>query len=42
LAQIRLVNFEKNAKNATLISKNDATEPKARTLGYSKNQLKSC
>jgi len=29
LAQIRLVVFEKNAKNTALIPKNDATEPKA-------------
>jgi len=29
---IRLVVFEKNAKNALLISKNDVTEPKARLL----------
>jgi len=32
LAQIRFVVFEKNAKNATLIPKNDITEPKARLL----------
>jgi len=32
LAQIRLVVFEINAKNAPLISKNDVTEPKARLL----------
>jgi len=32
LAQIRLVVFEKNAKNAPLIPKNDVTEPKARIL----------
>jgi len=32
LAQIRLVVFEKNAKNAPLILKNDVTEPKARIL----------
>jgi len=30
LAQIRLVIFEKDAKNAPLIPKNDVTEPKAR------------
>jgi len=30
LAQIRLVIFEKNAKNALLIPKNGVTEPKAR------------
>jgi len=30
LAQIRLVVFEKNIKNALLIPKNDITEPKAR------------
>jgi len=28
----RLFIFEKNAKNAPLITKNDATEPKARLL----------
>jgi len=28
LAQIRLVVFKKNSKNAPFISKNDATEPK--------------
>jgi len=39
LAQIRLVVFE---KNAPLIPKNDVTEPKARRLGYSNYQLKSC
>jgi len=39
LAQIRLVVFE---KYAPLISKNDVTEPKARRLGYSNYQLKSC
>jgi len=27
-------------KNAPLIPKNDVTEPKARNLGYSNNQLK--
>jgi len=32
LAHIRLVVFEKNAKNAPLIPKNDVTEPKARLL----------
>jgi len=32
LAQIRLVVFEKNTKNAPLIPKNDVTEPKARSL----------
>jgi len=32
LAQIRLVVFEKNAKTAPLILKNDVTEPKARLL----------
>jgi len=32
LAQIRLVAFEKNSKNAPLILKNDVTEPKARLL----------
>jgi len=32
LAQIRLVVFEKNAKNAPLIPKNDVTEPKSRLL----------
>jgi len=32
LAQIRLVVFEKNAKNAPLIPKNDVTEPNARLL----------
>jgi len=31
-AQICLVVFEKNAKNAPLISKNYVTEPKARQL----------
>jgi len=30
MAQIRLVVFEKNTKNALLIQKNDVTEPKAR------------
>jgi len=40
LAQIRLI-LEKNAKNATLIPKNDVSEPKSRKLGYSNNQLKS-
>jgi len=39
LAQIRLVVFE---KNAPLIPKNDVTKPKARRLGYSNYQLKSC
>jgi len=39
LAQIRLVIFE---INAPLIPKNDVTEPKARKLGYSIYQLKSC
>jgi len=42
LAQIRLFVFKKNAENAPLILKNDVTEPKARRLGYSNNQLKSC
>jgi len=37
LAQIRLVLVVKNAEKALLISKNDATEPKA--IGYSKDQL---
>jgi len=37
-----LVVFEKNAKNAPLIPKNDVTEPKAKRLGYSNNQTKSC
>jgi len=32
LAQIRLVVFEENTKNAPLIQKNDVTEPKARLL----------
>jgi len=32
LAQIRLVDFKKNAKNAPLIPKNDVTESKARLL----------
>jgi len=32
LAQIRLVDFKKNAKNTPLIPKNDVTEPKARLL----------
>jgi len=32
LAQIHLVVFEKNEKNAPLIPKNDVTEPKARLL----------
>jgi len=41
LAQIRLIVFEKNAKNVPLIPKNDVTEPKIRRLGYSNNQLKS-
>jgi len=40
LAQIRLVVFEKNAKNAHLIPKN-VTSP-SRRLGYSNNLLKSC
>jgi len=39
LAQICHVIFE---KNASLISKNDVTEPKGRKLGYSIYQLKSC
>jgi len=39
LAQIRLVVFK---KNAPLIEKNDVTEPKAKKLGYSNYQLKSC
>jgi len=39
LVQIRLVLFE---KNIPLILKNDVTEPKARMLGYSNYQLKSC
>jgi len=42
LSQIRLVIFEKNAKNVNLIPKSDVTEPKARRLGYSNYQLKSC
>jgi len=37
LAQMCLVVFEK--KRLTLISKNDVTEPKARRIGYSNNQL---
>jgi len=32
LAQIHFVVFEKNAKNAPLIPKNDVTDPKARLL----------
>jgi len=32
LAQIRLVVFQKNAKTAPLIPKNDVTEPKAKLL----------
>jgi len=36
---IRLVVFE---KNPPLIPKNDVTEPKAKRLRYSNNQLKSC
>jgi len=32
--------FEKNAKSAPLIPKNDVTVPKARKLGYSNKQLK--
>jgi len=32
LVKIRLVVFEKNAKNAHFIPKNDVTEPKARLL----------
>jgi len=32
LAQIRLVIFENNAKNAPLIPKNDVIEPKLRRL----------
>jgi len=39
MAQIRLVIFE---KNAPLIPKNNIIEPKARRLGYSNYQLKSC
>jgi len=39
LVQIRIVVFE---KNAPIIPKNDVTEPKARRLGYSNYQLKSC
>jgi len=42
LAQIRLVVFKTNAKNAPLIPKNNVAEPKARRQGYSNNQLKSC
>jgi len=41
-AQIRLVVFDKNAKNASLIPKNDVTEPKDKRLGYSNNQSKNC
>jgi len=37
LAQIRFVLFEKNAKNAPLILKNDVTEPKVRLLQYQLN-----
>jgi len=39
LAQIRLVIF---VKNAPLILKIDITELKARRVGYSNNQSKSC
>jgi len=39
LAQIHLVVFKKNAKNAPLIPKNDVIEPK---LGYCNHQLISC
>jgi len=41
LAQIRLVVFEKNAKDTHLIPKNDVTDPKAKKLGYSNYQLKA-
>jgi len=41
LAQIRLVVFKKSEKNTPLNLKNDVTEPKARRLGYSNNQLKA-
>jgi len=34
--------FREKRKNAPLIPKNDITEPKARGLAYSNNQLKSC
>jgi len=39
LSQIRLVVFEKTQKPHILIPKNNVTEPKARRLGYSNNQL---
>jgi len=39
LTQIRLVVFEKNEKTEPLFPKNYVTEPKARRLGYSNNQL---
>jgi len=41
--QIRLVVFvfEKNAKNAPVIQKNDVTVSKSRRLAYSNNQLKA-
>jgi len=39
LVQIRLVVFEKQAKNASLIPKNDVTEPKARLLYFPVNKL---
>jgi len=42
LAQIRLVVIKKNAENTLLLLKNDDTEPKARKLSYSNNQLKDC
>jgi len=42
LAQIRLDVFEKNTKNEHFNSENDVTEPKAKRLSYSNNQLKSC
>jgi len=37
------LSFSRNTqKTHTLIPKNDVTEPKAKMLGYSNNQLKSC
>jgi len=41
LAQIRLIVFEKNEKDAPLIPKHDVTEPNITRLDYSNNQLKS-
>jgi len=34
--------FSRKIQKTPLIPKNDVTEPKAKRLGYSNNQLKSC